>query len=97
MDTSVVSASGVTMKDYGVDVPLPGGKSGYFNFYWLRDNCPTSFDSQTRERTFDIFHLSREPRPASVSVSGDALEITWMEDGHTSRYPLDWLSQYGEG
>jgi gamma-butyrobetaine dioxygenase len=97
MDTSVVSASGVTMKDHGVDVPLPGGKSGYFNFYWLRDNCPTSFDSQTRERTFDIFHLSREPRPASVSLSGEALEITWMEDGHTSRYALDWLSQYGEG
>jgi gamma-butyrobetaine dioxygenase len=97
MDTSVVSASGVMMKDHGVDVPLPGGKSGYFNFYWLRDNCPTSFDSQTRERTFDIFHLSREPRPASVSLAGEALEITWTEDGHTSRYALDWLSQYGEG
>jgi len=97
MDTSVVSASGVTMKDHGVDVPLPGGQSGYFNFYWLRDNCPTSFDSQTRERTFDIFHLSREPRPASVRLAGDALEIAWMEDGHASRYPLDWLSQYGEG
>jgi gamma-butyrobetaine dioxygenase len=96
MDTSVVSASGVTVKDHGVDVPL-GGQSRYFNFFWLRDNCPTSFDPQTRERTFDIFHLSREPRPASVRLAGDALEITWMEDGHASLYPLDWLSQYGEG
>ncbi len=97
MDMSVALAPGVTMKDHGLEVPLPGGKSGYFNFYWLRDNCPTSFDRQTRERTFDIFHHVREPRPASVSLSSDALEITWMEDGHTSRYSLEWLSQYSGG
>jgi gamma-butyrobetaine dioxygenase len=97
MDISVASAPGVTMKDHGLEVPLPGGKSGYFNFYWLRDNCLTSFDRQTRERTFDIFHLVHEPRPASVNIAGGALEITWMEDGHTSRYPLEWLSRYSEG
>jgi hypothetical protein len=40
MDTSVVSAPGVTMKDRGVDVPLPGGKSGYFNFLLAQGQLP---------------------------------------------------------
>ena len=38
----------------------------------------------------------REPRPASVAISGGALEIVWMEDGHVSRYPLEWLSQHAD-
>src|SRR5271166_2299572 len=97
MDTSIDSAPGVTIGEHGLEATLPGGRSGYFNFYWLRDNCPKSFDRETRERTFDIFHLAREPRPASANLAGDALEITWMEDGHVSRYPLEWLSQYSEG
>jgi len=60
----------------------PGGKPAYFNHYWLRDNCPTSFDSQTRERVFDIFHLETPPRPRSAQIVGDALEIVW--DGETT-------------
>jgi gamma-butyrobetaine dioxygenase len=96
MDASVASAPGVTVLEHGLEAPLPGGETGYFNFYWLRDNCPTSFDPETRERTFDIFHLSREPRPASAEIADGALEIVWL-DGHGSRYPLEWLSQYREG
>jgi gamma-butyrobetaine dioxygenase len=95
MDTGV-AASGVTMKEHGLETALPGGKSGYFNFYWLRDNCSTSFDSVTRERTFEICRVASEPRPASVAISGGALEIVWMEDGHVSRYPLEWLSQHAD-
>ena len=76
MEMGIASASGVTMREHGLEAPLPGGRTGYFNFYWLRDNCPTSFDSETRERTFDIFRLVREPRPASANIAGDALEIT---------------------
>ena len=97
MDTSLASAPCVTIREHGLEAPLPDGGSAYFNFYWLRDNCPKSFDSQTRERIFDIFHVAREPRPASVRIAEGALEITWMEDGHISCYPLEWLSQYSEG
>ena len=69
----------VTLEAAGLNVTLPGGAPGYFNYYWLRDNCPTSFDPQTRERTFDIFHLSARPRPAAAQVEGDILVI-WKLD-----------------
>jgi gamma-butyrobetaine dioxygenase len=97
MTLATSSAAPVTLTDTGLELALPGGKSAYFNNYWLRDNCPTSFDSQTRERVFDIFHLDTAPRPRRAEVVGDVLEIAWDGENHTSRYPLRWLADYAEG
>ena len=63
MDTGVAAASGVTMRDHGLEAPLPGGKSGYFNFYWLRDNCPTLV--RQRDPRTHLRHLSRFARTTS--------------------------------
>lgn len=95
MDTGLADA--VKLKEHGLEVPLPDGDRGYFNFYWLRDNCPTSFDSQTRERVFDIFHTDREPRPASADIVDNALEIAWEGEDHRTRHDLAWLAQYSRG
>lgn len=93
MDTSVP----VRLDHRGLHLRVTGGAASYFNYYWLRDNCPTSFDSQTRERVFDIFHLDGAPVPERVAVVDGALEIVWKGEGHKSRYPLDWLAQYDCG
>ncbi|MEM9249988.1 MAG: TauD/TfdA family dioxygenase [Pseudomonadota bacterium] len=87
----------VQLEGTGLVVPLPDGAAGYFNYYWLRDNCPTSFDPITRERTFDVFHLSAPPRPSSARLEGDMLVIDWAEEAHSSRYPLNMLSTYARG
>ena len=97
MNLTTSAAAPVTLSETGIEVLLPGGKAAYFNNYWLRDNCPTSFDSQTRERVFDIFHLDQAPRPRRAEVVDDALEIAWDGENHTSRYPLTWLADYAEG
>ncbi len=89
--------SPVTVKDEGLEVALPSGAMAYFNHYWLRDNCSTSFDPETRERVFDIFQLSQPPRPASARTADGALEIVWAGENHTSRYPLGWLESYSKG
>ena len=89
--------SPVTVKDKGLEVALPSGELAYFNHYWLRDNCSTSFDPETRERVFDIFHLAQPPHPSSAHVANDALEIVWSGENHTSRYPLGWLESYSKG
>jgi len=81
----------------GLDAPLKDGSSAYFNYFWLRDNCPSSFDSQTRERVFDIFHAAQEPAAESARIVGDALEIVWRADGHVTRHDLEWLASYGKG
>ena len=80
--------------DKGLHITLSDGGSHYFNYYWLRDNCPSSFSSVTRERSFDIFHLDTAPRPNSAAVEGDALVIDWAGEDHVTRMPLDWLEAY---
>jgi gamma-butyrobetaine dioxygenase len=95
MDVSLSAA--IAHKENGMDVPLLDGTSAYFNYYWLRDNCPTSFDRQTRERVFDIFHLESAPKPDTAKISDGALEIVWKGDGHKTSHRLDWLATYSEG
>lgn len=86
----------VSLADKGLTVLLPGG-SAYFNYYWLRDNDPTSFNAKTRERSFDIFHLAEAPRAKVAKVDGDALVIDWAGENHTTRMPIAWLEAHANG
>src|SRR5690348_9248951 len=95
MDISLTQT--VRLTDKGMHVPLLDGTSAYFNNYWLRDNCPTSFDSQTRERTFDIFHEAEAPRPARVEITDGALTIDWAGSGHVTKHELSFLAKYSKG
>jgi len=95
MDSAQIEA--VMTEETGLHVTLPGGQTVYFNAWWLRDNCPTSFDPETRERSFDIFHHAATPRPAEARVEVDALVVRWAEDDHVSRYPLGMLAAYAGG
>lgn len=82
------------LKEQGLDVILSDGQPHYFNYYWLRDNCPSSFSSATRERSFDIFHLVDAPMPKAAEIVGDALEIVWSGEDHVTLFPLSWLETY---
>lgn len=95
MDISLTRS--VRLTDKGMHVPLLDGSSAYFNNYWLRDNCPTSFDSQTRERTFDIFHEAEAPRPARVEITDGILTIEWAGSSHVTRHDLSFLAKYSKG
>ena len=87
----------VVLEQNGLSVRMPDGSPAYFNSWWLRDNCPTSFDAETRERTFDIFHHETTPRPADARVDGDALVVDWEGEAHVSHYPLAMLAGYAAG
>lgn len=87
----------VTLEEAGLDVTLPDGTQGYFNYYWLRDNCPSSFDPETRERAFDIFRLPIAPRPAAAWVEAESLVIEWQGEDHASLIPLALLARHARG
>jgi len=91
-----ITPGDITLGKQGLELPLPDGRRAYFNYYWLRDNCPSSFDRETRERTYDIFQ-DREPLPSSARLDAEALEIVWQESGHVTRHRLDWLAPYASG
>ncbi|MDO6585116.1 TauD/TfdA family dioxygenase [Salipiger sp. 1_MG-2023] len=97
LSSPITASHAITLGEKGLDITLPDGKAHYFNYYWLRDNCPSSFSPVTRERSFDIFHLETAPRAASAVVEGEALVIAWDGEDHVTRMPLCWLETYANG
>ena len=97
MPTLAVSPPPV-LHDTGLDITLDDGLCHYFNYYWLRDNCATSFDPETRERLYDIFAEPAPPRAAAAMIEDDALIIDWVQTApnaaHRSTYPLAWLTAH---
>ncbi|WP_420549483.1 TauD/TfdA family dioxygenase [Curvivirga sp.] len=87
----------ILITDNGLYVPLGDKGRVYFNNYWLRDNCPTSFNIKTRERVFDIFHLETAPIAQNAFLDSQALVIEWQNEHHISRIPLTTLHAYASG
>lgn len=84
---------GCRLGDHGLTLRLDG-REAYFNYCWLRDNCPSSTDPQTHERVFDIAEAEALPVPADVRLDDAALTVTWAGDGHLSRIPRAFLADW---
>ena len=70
------------------------GEESKFNYLWLRDNCPTAHDKDSRHRMFNILEVSQNINPQNYAVSSDGkLEIKWSEGNHTSYYDPKWLRE----
>lgn len=83
----------LVLEDQGLRVSLANGESAYFNYYWLRDNCVSSWDADTQERVYDILVEPDHLKPDSAKLDGDVLSIQWPDD-HQSRYDLAWLARW---
>lgn len=84
------AAIALPLGEHGVEIPLRS-KPAYFNYFWLRDACPSTIDSVTRERQFDITALPEAPRPERVWLERDRLSIDWQGQAHRSVLPLTLL------
>ena len=70
------------------------GEESKFNYLWLRDNCPTAHDKDSRHRMFNILEVSQNINPKNYNVgSNGKLEIEWSEGDHTSYYDPKWLRE----
>jgi len=68
------------------------GEESRFNFMWLRDNCPTAHDKDSRHRMFNILNVSEKLNPRKYEVNSDGkLEIEWSEGDHISYFDQKWL------
>lgn len=81
------------LEEKGLQLIMPNGDQAYFNYYWLRDNCSTSWDEDTQERAYDILEEPDNLKPESANVDKAILNIVWP-GGHHSHYELDWLSYW---
>ncbi|GBQ36284.1 DUF971 domain-containing protein [Gluconacetobacter azotocaptans] len=75
----------------------PDGSASTCPYVWLRDNCPSVLHPLTRERMFDLLSIPADPRPRHVAVADGQLVVTWADEEHVSRFPLDWLARHRPG
>jgi gamma-butyrobetaine dioxygenase len=68
------------------------GEESKFNYMWLRDNCPTAHDKDSRHRMFNILNVSKDINPKKYDINKEGkLEIEWSEGNHTSYFDQKWL------
>ena len=87
-----VGISKVSKNGSALNIEWSDGEKSNFNFMWLRDNCPTAHDKDSRHRMFNILEISTniEPKTCKINKEGK-LEVVWSEGNHTSYYDQDWL------
>ena len=70
------------------------GEESKFNYMWLRDNCPTAHDKDSRHRMFNILNVSKDINPKKYDVNKEGkLEIEWSEGDHISYFDQKWLRE----
>jgi len=89
-----VNISKISQNGSGLDVEWNDGEKSNFNFMWLRDNCPTSRDKDSRHRMFNLLEVSTNISPKQFKINTEGkLEIEWNEGNHTSYYDQKWLRE----
>ena len=87
-----VSISKVSANGSSLDVLWNDGAKSNFNYLWLRDNCPTAHDKDSRHRMFNILQVSTNIKAKNFKINDEGkLVIEWSEGGHTSHYDPNWL------
>jgi gamma-butyrobetaine dioxygenase len=87
-----LNISKVSQNGSGLDVEWSDGEKSNFNYLWLRDNCPTARDKDSRHRMFNLLKVSTNIKPKQFKINKEGkLEIEWNEGNHTSFYDLKWL------
>ena len=66
----------ITKNSTNLEVDWSDGKKSKFNYLWLRDNCPTAHDKDSRHRMFNILEVSTNIEPRAYKVNDEGkLEI----------------------
>jgi gamma-butyrobetaine dioxygenase len=87
-----IEISKVSKNGSALNIEWSDGEKSNFNFLWLRDNCPTAHDKDSRHRMFNILEISTNIEPKTYKINNEGkLEIEWSEGNHTSFYEQEWL------
>ena len=89
-----INISKVSANVSSLDVFWTDGEKSSFNYLWLRDNCTTAHDKDSRHRMFNILEISKDIKAKNFKVNDTGkLVIEWNEGDHTSYYEPDWLRE----
>ena len=89
-----ITISKVSKNGSSLNVEWSDGEISSFNYMWLRDNCPTAHDKDSRHRMFNILEFSQDINPKNYNINEEGkLEIEWSEGNHKSYYDPKWLRE----
>ena len=84
----------VSKNGTSLEVEWNDGVKSQFNYMWLRDNCPTAHDPDSRHRMFNILNISENLSAMNLNINKEGkLEVEWSEGNHTSYYDPNWLRE----
>ncbi|MDB4081497.1 TauD/TfdA family dioxygenase [Candidatus Pelagibacter sp.] len=77
-----------------LNIEWSDGERSNFNYFWLRDNCPTAHDKDSNHRMFNILEISKDLIAEESKVNEEGmLVVKWSEGNHTSYYDQKWLRE----
>ena len=90
----MLSIKKIEKKKTNLNIEWSDGEKSNFNYFWLRDNCPTAHDKDSNHRMFNILEVSKNLNVKDFKVNGEGkLAIEWSEGDHTSYYDPKWLRE----
>jgi len=90
-----IEISKITKNGSSLNIEWQDGEKSNFNFMWLRDNCPTAYDKNSRHRMYNILEASTNIEPEKYKINNEGkLEIVWNEGKHISYYDQEWLRKH---
>ncbi len=89
-----INISKISVNGSSIDIFWADGEKSNFNYLWLRDNCPTAHDKDSRHRMFNILEVSTEIKAKDCQINDEGkLVIEWSEGNHTSYFDPKWLRE----
>ena len=64
-----IEISKVSKNGSALNVEWSDGEKSNFHFMWLRDNCPTAHDKDSRHRMFNILSVSTKIEPKTCKIN----------------------------
>ena len=82
----------ISNNDSSLIVKWSDNESSTFDYFWLRDNCPSDIHPEARERLFNITSVSENIKPETFKINENGkVEVKWNEGNHTSYFDPIWL------
>ena len=90
----MISIKKIVKSKSNLNIEWSDGEKSNFNYFWLRDNCPTAHDKDSNHRMFNILESSKDLTAQVSKINNEGkLEVKWSEGNHTSYYDLKWLRE----
>ena len=90
----MLSIKKIEKKKTNLNIEWSDGEKSNFNYFWLRDNCPTAHDKDSNHRMFNILETSKDLIAEESKVNEEGkLVVKWSEGNHTSYYDQKWLRE----